>query len=199
MTVRLKLNDCAHAFDAGHRIRVAISTSYFPVVWPAPEPFTLSLTGGAASRLMLPVRSLRGDDDPRVVFDEPEMAPLPDMTVLVPPSSSRKVERDVASGEQVMRLVEDGGVCRLEAIDMECADGTRFEFRITKGDPLSARAVWRWWSRRSRGDWDVGVRVRMEIRASADTWFVTSDLEAFEGVRRVFSRSWNHDVSRDHC
>lgn len=39
----------------------------------------------------------------------------------------------------------------------------------------------------------------MEIRSSADTWFVTSDLEAFEGDRRVFSRSWNHDVPRDHC
>ena len=199
VTVRLKLNDCAHAFRAGHRIRVAISTSYFPVVWPAPEAFTLSLTGGAASRLKLPVRPLQGDDDPQVVFDEPEMAPLPDMTVLVPPSSSRTVERDVASGEQVMRLVEDGGVCRLEAIDMECADGTRFEFTITKGDPLSARAVWRWWSRRSRGDWSAGVRVRMEIRSSADTWHVASDLEAFEGDRRIFSRSWNHDVPRDHC
>ena len=199
VTVRLKLNDCAHAFLAGHRIRVAISTSYFPVVWPVPEAFTLSLTGGAASRLMLPVRSFQGDDDPQVVFDEPEMAPFPDMTVLVPPSSSRTVERNVASGEQVMRLVEDGGVCRLEAIDMECADGTRFEFRITKGDPLSARAVWHWWSRRRRGDWSASVRVRMEVRSSADTWYVVSDLEAFEGDRRIFSRSWNHDVPRDHC
>ncbi len=199
VTIRLKLNDCAHAFVAGHRIRVAISTNYFPVVWPAPEAFTLSLAGGAGSRLMLPVRPLGGDDDPRVEFDEPEMAPLPDITVLVPPSSSRRVERDVASGEQVMRLVEDGGVCRLEAIDMECADGTRFEYRITKDDPLSARAVWHWWSRRSRGDWDVGVRVRMEIRSSADTWHVASDLEAFEGDQRIFSRSWNHDIPRDHC
>lgn len=199
VTVRLKLNDCAHAFGAGHRIRVAISTSYFPVVWPAPEPFTLSLASGAGSSLMLPVRPLQGDDDPQAVFDQPEMAPLSDMTVLVPPSSSRRVERDVASGEQVMRLVEDGGVSRLEAIDMECADGTRFEYHITKGDPLSARAVWHWWSRRSRGDWDVGVRVRMEIRSSAETWYVTSNLEAFEGDQRVFSRLWNHDVPRDHC
>lgn len=199
VTIRLKLNDCAHAFNAGHRVRVAVSTSYFPVVWPAPEAFTLSLTGGAGSRLMLPVRPLRDDDDPGVVFGEAEMAPPPDMTVLVPPSSSRRVERDLACGEQVMRLVEDGGVCRLEAIDMECVDGTTFEYRITKGDPLSARAVWHWWSRRSRGDWDAGVKVRMEISSSADTWHVTSDLEAFEGDRRVHSRSWNHDIPRDHC
>ena len=199
VSVRLKLNDCAHAFVAGHRIRIAVSTSYFPVVWPAPEAFSLALTGGAASRLRLPVRSTPHGDDPHVVFEEPAMAPPPDMTVLVPASSSRRVERDVASGEQVMRVIEDHGASRLEAIDMECADGACCEFAITRGDPLSARALWHWWSRRRRGDWEVSVGVRMEVRSSADTWHVVSDLEAFEGNRRVFSRSWNHDVPRYHC
>ena len=28
--VRVRLNDCAHAFPAGHRLRIALSTSYFP-------------------------------------------------------------------------------------------------------------------------------------------------------------------------
>ncbi len=198
VTVRIRLNDCAHAFPAGHRIRVAVSTSYFLVAWPAPEAFTLHVTAGRASRLVLPVREARSDDDPGVVFAEPEMAPPPEMTVLVPASSSRHIERNAATGEQVTRLVEDGGVCRYEAIDMECADGGRSEFRIVKGDPLSAHAVWHWWSRRRRGDWDVSVKVKMDVTASATTWHIVSDLEAFEGDRRIFSRFWNHDIARDH-
>ncbi len=198
VTVRIRLKDCAHAFPAGHRIRVAISTSYFPVAWPAPESFTLSVTTGEASRLLLPLREVEGDDDPGVVFAAPEMAPPPAMTVLVPASSSRHVERNAATGEQVTRLVEDSGVYRYEDIDMECADGSRSQFRIVRGDPLSARGTWHWWSRRSRGDWDVSVKVRMDVSASLTTWHIASDLEAFEGDRRVFSRSWTHDIPRDH-
>ena len=49
-TVRVRLNDVAHAFGAGHRIRVAVSSSYWPIVWPSPEPFTLSLFAGASFR-----------------------------------------------------------------------------------------------------------------------------------------------------
>ena len=53
-TVRLQLNDIAHRFPAGHRIRIAISTSFWPIAWPAPrrKPVTLST---AQSRLTLPV------------------------------------------------------------------------------------------------------------------------------------------------
>src|SRR6056297_1618612 len=34
---RIRLNDIAQRFPVGHRIRVAISTSYWPLAWPAPE------------------------------------------------------------------------------------------------------------------------------------------------------------------
>ena len=35
--VRLQLNDCGATFPAGHRIRLALSTAYWPMVWPAPH------------------------------------------------------------------------------------------------------------------------------------------------------------------
>ena len=57
-TVRVQMNDIAHAFPAGHRIRLAISTCYWPLAWPAPEAATLTLTTGA-STLTLPVRAPR--------------------------------------------------------------------------------------------------------------------------------------------
>ncbi len=41
--VRLQLNDCAHAFPAGHCIRLALSTSYWPLVWPSPHAARLVL------------------------------------------------------------------------------------------------------------------------------------------------------------
>ena len=53
--VKIKLNDSAWRISAGHRLRVAISTACFPMMWPAPEPVTLTVYTGK-SMLNLPVR-----------------------------------------------------------------------------------------------------------------------------------------------
>jgi len=195
--VRIRLNDCAHTFPAGHRIRIALSTSYFPIAWTAPAPFTLRVRSGV-STLVLPVRPPRPEDADVAAFPAAEMAPLPRMTTLVPGEGSRRVERNLATGEQVTRVVEDGGVWRLDEIDLECADGGNAEFRIVEGDPTSARGTWRWWSRRRRGDWQIAVQAKMRVAVSRHAFHIESDLTAFEGERRVFSRSWNHEIARDH-
>ncbi len=36
--VTARLNEVAHRFPAGHRIRISISTSYWPLAWPPPAP-----------------------------------------------------------------------------------------------------------------------------------------------------------------
>ena len=41
--IRVQLNEIAHRFGAGHRIRVAVSSAYWPIAWPSPEKATLSI------------------------------------------------------------------------------------------------------------------------------------------------------------
>ena len=38
--VRIKLNDAGSVFPAGHKVRLAISTAYWPMIWPSPETAT---------------------------------------------------------------------------------------------------------------------------------------------------------------
>src|SRR5204862_523556 len=40
--VMVTMNNVAHAFPAGHKVRLAVSTCYWPIAWPAPQPVTLS-------------------------------------------------------------------------------------------------------------------------------------------------------------
>ena len=47
MQVALQLDDIAYAVQPGHRLRVAISSTYWPLVWPSPEPVALTLAEGA--------------------------------------------------------------------------------------------------------------------------------------------------------
>ena len=55
--IRIALRATAHRFRAGHRIRLSVASSMWPVVWPSPLPaeYGLHLGGATASRLILPV------------------------------------------------------------------------------------------------------------------------------------------------
>jgi uncharacterized protein len=57
--VRIQLNDCAATFAAGHRIRLALSTTYWPMIWPSPQDATVTILGGT---LDLPRRFARPED-----------------------------------------------------------------------------------------------------------------------------------------
>ncbi len=54
-TVEVKLNSIACSVPAGHRLRLAVSTSYWPWIWPSPQRVRLSVHTGSQSRLELPV------------------------------------------------------------------------------------------------------------------------------------------------
>ena len=58
--VTIDLSLIAHRFKAGNRIRLALSESLWPLVWPSPRVATLTLTHGASS-LDLPVRPMASD------------------------------------------------------------------------------------------------------------------------------------------
>ena len=44
--VTVDLDHIAYTLPAGHRLRVAVSSAYWPMMWPAPDAATLTLTGG---------------------------------------------------------------------------------------------------------------------------------------------------------
>src|SRR4051812_34668896 len=44
--VRVRLDAIGQRIPAGHRLRLAISTSYWPWVWPSPEPATITVFAG---------------------------------------------------------------------------------------------------------------------------------------------------------
>ena len=92
-TVRVRLNAIAHAFPPGHRLRVAVSPTYWPWAWPSPEPVTLTVQAG---RLELPVRPQHQEAE-LAPFGDPEGAAPPETELVPAPAVGRSLERDVAS------------------------------------------------------------------------------------------------------
>jgi hypothetical protein len=192
-TVRLELNDLAHAFPAGHRIRVAISNAYWPIVWPAARPARLSVSPRGAT-LDLPVHQRR---------DEPALSPLPPAaSAPVPPSRrerpvrlTRKTFVDPKTGEQVTRVRDDGGAWRDDEGLVQDWVGTQ-EYRIRPDAPLSAWARVTSTSRVERGDWKTRVEVETVQSAAERTFRVQTRLRAWENGALVFDRAWDQRVPR---
>src|SRR5581483_6022772 len=70
-SIRIKLNDAGSVFPAGHKVRLAISTAYWPMIWPSPETPTVQIFGGM---LDLPQRSPEAADAELPPLLEPETA-----------------------------------------------------------------------------------------------------------------------------
>jgi predicted acyl esterase len=194
--VRLQLNDVAFAFPPGHRIRLALSTTYWPMIWPAPDAATVTLFA-AGSTLTLPLRLGRSEDAALRPMPAPETAPPAPRTALREGRSRREAGVDIATGERFYRAVEEPNLTRIDAIGTELGSQGDMEFRIRDDDPLSARAVSRRVQTVTRGAIQTRTELATSLSASAEAFRVEAKLEAFEGDDRVCRREWELEVPRD--
>jgi uncharacterized protein len=196
-SVRLQLNDIAHAFPPGHRIRLALSTTYWPIAWPSPEVATLTLLT-ADSRLGLPVRAPRLEDEAGLrPFLQAEAAPPEARTTIRPGGFERRFDYDVASDTMTYTSIGDSGVQRIDAIGLELEEVARKVYRIKGDDPLSADNFIHWTTRRGRSGWQVRVETRTHMRATREDFLIEAEIDAYEGQRRVLCRNWHAKIPRD--
>ena len=194
--VRVQLNDTAYAFNPGHRIRLSVSTTYWPMVWPSPEAVTLTLfTGGGT--LALPVRPT-GDGEPSLgAFAGPEEAPAMRSTQIEPARSSNTVSCDVMTGRVEVRSERGSGVYRIDDHGLVFARDTSERMAVTEGDPLSAETEMVVKSSMGRDDFQVRIDARTKLRATRDTFVLTADLDVWDGTERILAKSWNCPIPRD--
>jgi len=194
--VRLQLNDVAQAFPAGHRIRLALSTAYWPTVWPAPEPVTLTLYAGA-SAFTLPIRPPDPADAALPPLPPVETPPPLGVTVYEPSRSERIVHHNVTTGEVTFDWTQESGRHRYDDIDLTVHTLTADRFTIRPEDPLSACVEIAWTVRLARGSWGVETRTRTRLTATRNTFELVATLEAFEGDTPVHEQRWERSIPRD--
>jgi uncharacterized protein len=198
----VKLNDIAHSFPAGNRIRIAIATAYWPMLWPAPEPVRLGIYAGGTA-LELPVRPPSPRDADLRPFAAPEEGPGDRAKVLRPSTLQRTIERDLSTGDIVYRIFNDGGefdgaaLVHFEDIDLEAGFAFFQRYRIGEADTLSARAEITAHATLRRKDWTPEVRGLVELRSTKDAFIVTARLTANEGEKEIFARAWEERIPRD--
>ena len=81
--IDMLLDDAGYRFEAGHRVRLALSTTYFPMVLPPPAPVRATITCGDDSYIDMPTPNDLVDID----LPEPPDGLLPDVRPAQPGSA----------------------------------------------------------------------------------------------------------------
>ncbi|MEM9782404.1 MAG: CocE/NonD family hydrolase [Pseudomonadota bacterium] len=215
--VSVALNDIAQRFAPGNRIRLALSTTYWPMIWPAPEPVTLTLWP-ASARLILPVRPHDADDSghhgghhggdaPTSAQATPlpgpaRMAPPPPVTTLADAPPGWTVTHDQASGETRVDIVDDHPHERFEEHGGAVARQVRERFTAIGDDPaaLEGRVEQDWRFHRDghgAADYDVRIVTRSVMTPVPDGFRVEVELVATDDGVEVFRRRWEETAPRD--
>ncbi|MFD1984350.1 CocE/NonD family hydrolase [Mesorhizobium newzealandense] len=191
----IDLNECAHRLRTGHFLRLALSTSYWPLVWPAPENalVTLHLEN---STLHLPIRTVT-EEIPPLNPGPPREYPKLQAQQLRPASNTSK--RDVLEdGTIVLDTFDNFGQKINPHHGMTVGSDVRMHCSIHPDDPASARYLSGWHFTFKRDQWHVAIETEQSMSCDSKYFYLHRKVRATEGLDEieVFAREWSETIPR---
>ena len=191
--IELRLDCAGHRFAPGHRIRLAVSSTYWPWVWPTAEATTLELSLDTAE-LELPLLGAHGPAD----LGRPE--PVSEIATEPVASSHRTQTIRRADGQAPAELISQPdflpGRIRITELGLEVEDWGENTYRIRSGDPLSAEVRCRRRAVLARPGWETRVEAEATMTATAAEFLVRTELRARHNGEPVATRHFTTRVAR---
>ena len=198
-SVSIKLNHVGYIVPMGHSLRVSVSTSYWPIAWPAPHQSTLSIQTGR-SYLKLPQRNSIVGNEQLTTFKEASEPSTPLATTQLRKFKQyRRIEKNEVTGESVFTINADNGKTRFERSGMEMGSTSLQRYSIHPENPLSAKAEYEWEWEYGRGEtWKTKTFTRTEITSDETHFLMKALCVAWENGQEVFRKTWDEKYPRDH-
>lgn len=194
MTVTVKLNAIGHVLPATHRWRVAIMPHYWPMIWPAPEPVTLTVINGSLS---LPLRDLTTPDQAGTPFLPAEVSPPLALNILRPVEVKRETHEDMLTGRKTMSVIFDNGRVQFPDHHLMMEDVAHHHYSITADDPLSAEVICEHQLIFERGEWRIQIDTVSKMTATATHFVVENVIDAFEGDTCAVHKTFYKEIPRN--
>ncbi|AUY52325.1 CocE/NonD family hydrolase [Streptomyces sp. CB01881] len=185
----------------GHRLRLALSSAYWPWLWPDPDPAGFGLDP-SHSTLTLPVRHLAADSGAApVTFASPTL-PFPPPVHTTEPLTARPERltiHDIARHEWRTELSPAADGTRTHPDGLVRDEHTVTAYRILTATPTSAQARTDRTVRLERPaiGWDITLQTRTELRCTPTHFLAHTRLTALEAGDVVFTRDWQQQIPRE--
>ena len=190
-TVKVVFPTTAYRVKAGHRIRLSISSSYWPIAWPSPEAGTVELDPGG-SRLLLPA-----------MVEAPAMPTDPEFAGA---GSECDAERATSTLSRYCSEQDDGTIVsgwhqpyssiRISKTGVTFGYETTARHRIHPSDPLSADSRFEHRLRYERTDGIAEVSGWAEVSSKVSSFEITGRVVASWQDKEIFARDWAYSLPR---
>ena len=192
----ITLDQIAYRIPATHKLRIALSNAYWPVLWPSPTSTTLDLSSG---KISIPVHASSSNPSPvdEVEFETPQGATHWQPKGLRPASYQRTLSEDKTTSTVITEMISDFG--ENEDPDHGLISGGKMieRWTIQPDDPLSARGINEWEHTGGR----AGSRWRTEVQSSIHSdekyFYFEAVLRAWLNDEEFFTRKFQDQVERD--
>ena len=194
--VTVELNQAAQVVPAGHRLRIAVSTSYWPLVWPSPEAARITVET-ANSSVELPV--LRGEAGFKPVRFEPVQSATPlRLTVKQPSAETRQIVHDVAAQRTRFLINRDDGRYVIDDIGTEMTCSKCEELAISHDDPDGVLTTIAWHFHYRRGDWDARTETVTTMTSDKTHFHLSATVRAYDRGKLFAEREFSESFARDN-
>lgn len=193
----VNLDCCGHNLPAGHRIRVSLATTFWPMFWPMPEDAALTLSLDTA-KFSLPVFTGKDCEGPNM---QPESAPLTPATFLTEGRVDRSVYYDILT--DTWTCVTDGvggvfgeGIYRFDDVDVTVEHNLKRELNLTNGDPLSAEYTITQNMRLGREGWWTNSDIVVTQTADEEYFYLKGYMDVTANEEKAFHKVWDQKIKR---
>jgi len=197
MDLEFDLHLTTWTFEPGHRVRLAVSNSLFPMIWPTPYLMTTTLvTGVEATCVELPIV-------PAGPFGLPAFRPAEkrevrtdarDLGSDVWPQGTSEWKRDTARGVVTYTW---SGKSRYEIGDRRFEATEKNVYETSESDPANSRFLGEDSDRVELRGRMIDVLTSVEIRSDARDFHVIFVRQTIENGRLVRKREWRETIPRD--
>ena len=192
--ITLKFDATAHHLKKGHRLRLNLAVSYWPIVWPTPQLPDLEIEVGSGSRLVLPVTI--GNENEDITFEDPETAAPIEYQVLDPPASERGIIADAANGD--ICITERSNHGHIQIMGGTASTGHQFnKYEIRNNDPLTASVSCECSYSMTGDNWALTTRIESQMTCDESSFHVRTELNSFDDGELFFNKRWDFSVPRE--
>ena len=190
--VNLNLNDTGYAFKKNNKIRISISTSYWPMAWPLPEKFKLTIYL-KNSFIELPKRTNLIKYN---LFKKPEQSKPISYNQIIKPKRLRQISRNIETKETTYYVKDFFGKIKLKDANLITEDFTSQKYFLNENDPLSAKVQYNFQYNFQRNKWLINIMGLVILTCDKNNFYLQTNIIAKYNHLNIFKKNKIYKIRR---
>ena len=190
--VIINLNHTGYEFKKNNKIRISISTSYWPMAWPLHEKFKLKIYL-KNSFVELPKRIGLVKDNS---FKKAEQSKPLSFNQIIKPRRVRQITKNIESEDVIYSIKDFFGKIKLKDANLITENFTSQKYFLNENDPLSAKAQYDFQHFFQRSKWLIDIKGLVILTCDKKYFYLETNIIAKYNHLNFFKKNKIYKILR---